>query len=230
MTATDATPDPLLSKRQRRMLQDMGIDVFTSRRMLPVTEEHVAKSSDSPVAQARAALGRSQAQTETHRPADALVTTPVQSLPTPVEAAESSSAQGISIDLFVVATPGVIFVSESAASAQELRFLQDLANAVYWANTRIVLKEKVRNSEFRWPIVEATGTPKRAVAVFLQKHKMLASTTAVIITPTAKSILEPWVSENIAHWNELEGLGVVMAKGEAKRRFWSRVLGLFGHS
>ena len=71
MSQINPTNKPFLSKRQRRMLQDMGIDVFTMRTAAadsaPAHAEVMPTSpSQSPAAAARAALAQAQtaAQTE----------------------------------------------------------------------------------------------------------------------------------------------------------------------
>ena len=169
MALSNSTVMLQLSNRQRRMLRDMGIDVFTVRRSA------VAGTSDI------------QAFTEETTPPPvsqpSAVTSPSAKAifaPTPVEGPTSASGPStapvtdggyspvdthVRIELNVVATSALIHLSENPLSAQELRFLQDLAGALHWARTRSALDERARNSEFRWPIVEATGTPERAIAV-----------------------------------------------------------------
>ena len=97
----------------------------------------------------------------------------------------------VRIELNVVATSGLIHLGETPLSAQELRFLQDLASALHWARTRKRLDERLRNSQLLWPIVEVTGTPQRAITVFCQKHHLFSDETAVLITPGAQAVSRP---------------------------------------
>ena len=228
MALSNSTVMPQLSNRQRRMLRDMGIDVFTVRRSA------VAEPSDT--------------QTLTEGTAPPLIAQPSaapspiaepSSAPTPVESPTSVSGSStapvkdgrdslvdthLRIELNVVATSALIHLSENPLSAQELRFLLDLAGALHWARTRTALDERARNSEFRWPIVEATGTPERAIAVFCQKHRMLSGEIAVLITPGAQAILKPWIKDEASHWITVETLGGASSNGDAKRALWLQAM------
>ena len=208
MALSNSTVMPQLSNRQRRMLQDMGIDVFTARRsavpepsdIQPLTEETAPTPVESP--------------TLASGPSTAPVT----------DGGDSQGDTHVRIELNVVATSALIHLSENPLSAQELRFLQDLAGALHWARTRSALDERARNSEFRWPIVEATGTPERAIAVFCQKHQMLSGEIAVLITPGAQAILTPWIKDEASHWIAVETLSGASSNGDAKRALWLQAM------
>lgn len=208
MALSNSTVMPQLSNRQRRMLQDMGIDVFTARRsavaepsdIQPLTEEIAPTPVESPT------------------PASGPSTAPV------TDGGDSQGDTHVRIELNVVATSALIHLSENPLSAQELRFLQDLAGALHWARTRSALDERARNSEFRWPIVEATGTPERAIAVFCQKHQMLSGEIAVLITPGAQAILMPWIKDEASHWIAVETLSGASSNGDAKRALWLQAM------
>ena len=147
--------------------------------------------------------------------------------PSTAPVTDGGDSQGdthVRIELNVVATSALIHLSENPLSAQELRFLQDLAGALHWARTRSALDERARNSEFRWPIVEATGTPERAIAVFCQKHQMLSGEIAVLITPGAQAILTPWIKDEASHWIAVETLSGASSNGDAKRALWLQVM------
>ena len=225
------------------MLQDMGIDVFTTRQVAspelhdenPTGNEagkEVAKeiaketgnevlppiSEVSPLAAARTAL-----VTDAETPPDIPPNIPEAREPSQ-DAAESSSVSSVRIELNVVATSSMVHLGEVPLSAQELRFLQDLASALHWARARSALNDKLHNTEFRWPIVEAAGTPERAVAVFCQKHQMLSGETPVLITPATQAALTPWISAETSHWIPIETLGEVSGQGAAKRALWQQVM------
>ena len=153
MALSNSTVMPQLSNRQRRMLRDMGIDVFTVRRsavaepwdIQTLTEE----TAPPPILQPSAAPSPIAGPSSTP--------TPVES-PTPVSGSSTATVNDgrdslvdthLRIELNVVATSALIHLSENPLSAQELRFLQDLAGALHWARTRIALDERARNSEFR---------------------------------------------------------------------------------
>ena len=223
------------------MLQDMGIDVFTTRHVASPelhdenptgseTGKETAKetgnevlpsaSEVSPLAASRTA-SMSDAETPPNIP---------EAGESSQDVAESSGVSSVRIELNVVATSSMVHISEAPLTSQELRFLQDLANAAHWARTHSSLKDKARNTEFRWPIVEAAGTPERAVAVFCQKHQMLSGEMPVLMTPGAKAALAPWISAETSHWIIINGLGEVSGQGDAKRVLWQQVMGCFATS
>ena len=249
MSLSNAVSNKPLSKRQRRMLQDMGIDVFTTRQVAspelhdenPTGNEagkEVAKeiaketgnevlppiSEVSPLAAARTAL-----VTDAETPPDIPPNIP-EAGESSQDAAESSRVSTVRIELNVVATSSMVHLGEVPLSAQELRFLQDLASALHWTRARSALNDKLRNTEFRWPIVEAAGTPERAVAVFCQKHQMLSGEMPVLITPAAQAALTPWISAETSHWIPIETLGEVSGQGAAKRALWQQVMQCLGSS
>ena len=228
------------------MLQDMGIDVFTTRQVAspelhdenPTGNEagkevakEIAKETGNevlpsasdvpPLAAARTAL-----MTDAGTPPGTPPNIPEAGEPSQ-DAAESSSVSSVRIELNVVATSSMVHLGEVPLSAQELRFLQDLASAVHWARSRSGLKDKLRNTEFRWPIVEAAGTPERAVAVFCQKHQMLTGEMPVLITPAAQAALTPWISAETSHWIIIDTLAEASSQGAAKKKLWQDVMQRF---
>ena len=223
MSQVNPANKPFLSKRQRRMLQDMGIDVFTTRTasagaVSAPSEDIRPVSSSNPAAAARAAL--SEAKTEETASTVEAVTEQQAALPQ----SDAPATASVRIELNFVATPALIYVGETELSALELRFLQDVAGAAQWVISRSPLKGVVRNSEFRWPIVEATGTPERAVTVFCEKHGLLSPDTAVLVSRGAAGVLKPWLSESTEHWLEVDALAQTLAQGDAKRALWQRVI------
>jgi hypothetical protein len=82
----------------------------------------------------------------------------------------------------------------------------------------------VHNSDFRWPIVEASGTPERAVTVFCEKHQMLSPNTAVIGSTKATETLKKWLGDNVSHWLTVDALAQTAARGESKRVLWQQLL------
>ena len=245
---------PLLSKRQHRMLQDMGIDVFFSRQAVSDTQTQLASqppmqsqppeySQSTGQAEARpAATAETGAQQPS--PASAARAALAQSAPTPNQQTETMSGAGpnpssietvsgtnaaqvetgLTIELSFVATPSLVWVGDGPLSDLELRFLQDLTAALHQATTGARLKEPVRNSDFRWPIVEASGTPERAVTVFCEKHQMLSPNTAVIGSTKATETLKKWLGDNASHWLTVDALAQTAARGESKRALWQRLL------
>jgi hypothetical protein len=131
----------------------------------------------------------------------------------------------VRVELNFVATPALIYVGETELSALELRFLQDVAGAAQWVMNRSPLKNAVRNSQFRWPIVEAAGTPERAITVFCEKHDMLSRSTAVLVSTGAAAVLKPWLSASTDHWLAVDALAQTLTQGDAKRALWQRVIG-----
>lgn len=222
MSQVNPSNEPFLSKRQRRMLQDMGIDVFTTRTAgadsLPAPVQDVRSTPfGNPAAAARAGL--TAAKTEEATPASAVADEPQPSMSQPEVPAP------VRIELNFVATPALIYVGETELSALELRFLQDIAGAAQWVMRRSPLKGAVRNSEFRWPIVEAAGTPERAIAVFCEKHGMVSRSTAVLVSTGAAAVLKPWLSASTEHWLAVDVLAQTLTQGDAKRALWQRVIG-----
>ena len=144
MSQVNPTNKPFLSKRQRRMLQDMGIDVFTMRTAAadsaPAHAEVMPTSpSQSPAAAARAALAQAQtaaqteeAQTTAAPPAQEQGDNQQRAMPS----SDASAAAPVRIDLSFVATPALIYVGETELSALELRFVHDVASAAHWVVKR----------------------------------------------------------------------------------------------
>lgn len=238
MSSTNPTPTGALSKRHRRMLQDMGIDVFSTRGAEPVAAAQASKPRASSAAQAALAeaknTAKSAATANAQAPApdmDKLVegaaagVTATGAVPTSADSSGATLAPSqVRIDLTVVGTASLVYLGGAALSNVELRFLQDLAGAIYWLGKQTVLTGKVRSSEFRWPIVEATGTPERTVAVFCEKHRLFETTTTVLASPEAFTQLSPWINGDTGHWLRIDELIQAAADGDAKRALWQRVL------
>ena len=227
MPPSHAASNKPLSKRQRRMLQDMGIDVFTTRQVaLPEwRDENPTKNEtgNEPMPVASEVSPLAAAQTVLVTAADTASDSDEAREPSQ-EAAELSIDSAVRFDLNVVATSSMVHLGEVPLSAQELKFLQDLASAVHWARSRSGLEDKLRNAEFRWPIVEAAGTPERAVAVFCQKHQMLTGEMPVLITPAAQAALTPWISAETSHWIIIDTLAEASSQGSAKKTLWQDVM------
>ena len=230
MPPSNAESNKPLSKRQRRMLQDMGIDVFTTRQVaLPEWRDEnptMNETGNEPMPVASEVSPQAVAQTVLVTAADTASESDEARAPSQ-EAAESSIDSAVRIDLNVVATSSMVHLGEAPLSAQELKFLQDLASAVHWARSRSGLEDKLRNAEFRWPIVEAAGTPERAVAVFCQKHQMLTGEMPVLITPAAQAALTPWISAETSHWIIIDTLAEASSRGAAKKTLWQDVMQRF---
>jgi hypothetical protein len=148
--------------------------------------------------------------------------------PSPAETASgTNTAQletGFTIELSFVATSSLVWVGDGPLSDLELRFLQDLAAALHQATTGARLNDPVRNSDFRWPIVEASGTPERAVTVFCEKHQMLSPNTAVIGSTKAMETLKRWLGDGAGHWLTVDAVAQTAARGESKRVLWKQLL------
>ena len=238
MSSTNPTHSAALSKRQRRILQDMGIDVFSTRRAEPVDAAQASMPGPSSAAQAALAEAKITAQSavtaKTQAPAaetnKSVEGTPVEVTQTDVMPSSVASSSGAStqsqvrIELTVVGAASLVYLSPSALSNVEMRFLQDLAGAIHWVGKRIALTDKVHSSEFRWPIVEATGTPERTVAVFCEKHRLFETTTTVLASPEALTQLSPWIKGDTGHWLPIDELVQAAANGDAKKALWQRVL------
>ena len=227
MPPSNAASNKPLSKRQRRMLQDMGIDVFTTRQVaLPEWRDENPTNNETgnePMPVASEVSPLAVAQTVLVTAADTASDSDEAREPSQ-EAADSSIDTAVRFDLNVVATSSMVHLGEVPLSAQELKFLQDLASAVHWARSRSGLEDKLRNAEFRWPIVEAAGTPERAVAVFCQKHQMLTGEKPVLITPAAQAALTPWISAETSHWIIIDTLAEASSQGSAKKTLWQDVM------
>ena len=228
MALSNSTVMPQLSNRQRRMLRDMGIDVFTARRsavaepsdIQALTEETALPPISQPSAAPSPIAGLSSAPIPVEGPIP--VSGPSTALVT--DGGVSQGDSHVRIELNVVATSTLIHLSKNPLSLQELRFLKDLASALHWARTRKRLDERLRNSQLLWPIVEATGTPQRAITVFCQKHHMFSDETAVLITPGAQAVLAPWVNNETSHWIRVETLDEASSSGAVKRALWLQAM------
>lgn len=245
--------EPFLSQRQHRMLQDMGVDVFFTRQQPAANHPAQAQKHDStaqpaasvnqtaadsasPAAAARAALAMDSPVQKQTGPGSANA---AQSLQTAaVEAAAKEAAanraqepvsddaniQAPTIQLNFVASPSLVYLSHTPLSALELRFLQDLCSGVQRIATGQPMQENLRSDEFRWPMVEASGTPARAVTVFCEKYRLLNPNTVVIGTPDALQTLKSWLEDGCDHWIEQTDLAQVASQGQEKKHLWSQVL------
>jgi hypothetical protein len=87
-----------------------------------------------------------------------------------------------------------------------------------------MLSGSLRNTDFRWPIVEAAGTPERAIAVFCNKHGLLSAKMVVLITAAGLDQLTPWINDDIDHWHTLDSLTEASSHGLAKRALWQHIV------
>jgi len=235
------------------MLQDMGIDVFFSRQRVndsaaqaSTQDQRQAEPQSSAQAQT-SPMAASEAGMQQPSPAFAARAALAEAAPAPSASEQelagrsrlgpgpastdahsrTVSAQAdtdLTLELSFVATASLVWVGDGPLSDLELRFLQDLAGALHQAVAGAVLQDRVRNSDFRWPIVESSGTPQRAVTVFCEKHRMLSPGIAVIGTTSALQTLKTWLDDGTNHWLTVDGLAQTAAQGESKRALWQQLL------
>ena len=127
-----------LSNRKRRMLQDMGIDVFTERRTPADARSDIQELTEKTMPLNVSLPNAAPSPSAVPIPDSAPVK---DSFPASVPAQVNDGGNPptdsqVRIELNVVATSGLIHLGETPLSAQELRFLQDLASALHWARTR----------------------------------------------------------------------------------------------
>ena len=221
-----------MSARQRRMLMDMGIDVWTSRSSSPIVVE-VEVAVDTPGVPVVAAAPHALAEIKASlagasgggavRALAADVASTQAPTATPVEKPEV--LQTDRIHLYFAKKANVLYISEAPISAHSQSFVQDLLLCLNWSvtNGEFEVAKKSLLSEFQWPVVATSGTPERAIAAFLDKHGLSSPEGIGLLSAGAMRILKPWLPSATSRFVEVPDLAELATDALAKEKLWGEL-------
>ena len=223
-----------MSARQRRMLMDMGIDVWTSRSSSPIVAE-VEVAVDTPgvpvvaaaphaLAEIKASLAEASGGGAVRAlAADVASTQAPTATATPVEKPEV--LQTDRIHLYFAKKANVLYISEAPISAPSQSFVQDLLLCLNWSvtNGEFEVAKKSLLSEFQWPVVATSGTPERAIAAFLDKHGLSSPEGIGLLSAGAMRILKPWLLSATSRFVEVPDLAELATDALAKEKLWGEL-------
>ncbi|MEZ7817800.1 MAG: hypothetical protein QMB25_00285 [Pseudomonadales bacterium] len=228
-------PHIQMSTRQRRMLVDMGIDVWTSRSFNPQVNE-VEAPSDLATAPTDSVVPPSLAEVKA-RLAEVSGAGGVAMQPTKAEVAKEPPVakpavlQADKIHLYFAKKANVLYISEEPITGLSQSFVQDLLLFLNWhiTNGEFETTKKPLLSEFQWPVVATSGTPERAIAAFLDKHELTSGQGLGLLSAGAMKVLKPWLPSQLSHFIEVPELAELATNALAKEQLWSE-LGKLGRS
>lgn len=218
--------------RQRRMLVDMGIDVWTSRSSNPmVTDAAVsgdagqvpaAAGSQPSLAEIKASLAEVNGQGAVGAQ---------RAKPDQVNAVQAPSTdapevlQADRIHLYFAKKANVLYVSEAPIGGPSQSFVQDLLLFLNWSvtNGEFDASKKSLLSEFQWPVVATSGTPERAVAAFLDKHGLTSPEGLGLFSAGAMKALKPWLPSATSRFIEIPDLAELVTNALAKEKLWDKL-------
>ena len=218
--------------RQRRMLVDMGIDVWTSRSSNPmVTDAAVsgdagqvpaAAGSQPSLAEIKASLAEVNGQGAVGAQ---------RAKPDQVNAVQAPSTdapevlQADRIHLYFAKKANVLYVSEAPIGGPSQSFVQDLLLFLNWSvtNGEFDVSKKSLLSEFQWPVVATSGTPERAVAAFLDKHGLTSPEGLGLFSAGAMKALKPWLPSATSRFIEIPDLAELVTNALAKEKLWDKL-------
>lgn len=206
-----------MDARRRRILADMGIDVWFARKgaaAAPALANAAAAASATVVAEAPArdeppSLKPSRhPQTEHHPP---LMNNPAQALAVATarsqvadgaaRAAKDSARQPAAVagahppfTLTIVAGDGAALITGAMSSRAQLRFVGDMLAALPRTDTGPPVAAH-RVVAFQWPLTPGeTGDPQRATAAFVRKQLTQARARFLFVTTAVTAPVDDWVA------------------------------------
>ncbi len=216
-------PTPL-SERQRRLLGDMGIEVWYLRgpgRAKAVVPTRGVSPTPPPDSRTTAAL-----IDKAHQSADASPASDArrETLGAPSETGASTAppspqqpAPATDAPYAVVAlgAPGILLVVEHSTNRGDAILARDIVWAACGDWT-----PPVRQARFDWPQPGATGSSAPVLAAFIEKQAEDHGAQRVLVTASTARRLDA----NAEHFIEIPDLSS-LADGEAKSALWQRVRG-----
>jgi len=218
-----------LSARRRRMLVDMGIDVWTSRSFNPEVAQ-IAVTSDVKIPSVAASDQPSLAEVKVR-----LVEATGAGMSAPKPAALEPSAKSVDavqevlqadrIHVYFAKKGNALYISEQPITGPSQSFVQDLLLFVHWqlSNGEFDGSKKPLISEFQWPVVATSGTPERALAAFLDKHGLTTPAGLGLISPDAMKVLKPWLPIEGSRFLEVASLAELATNAQAKVQLWGEL-------
>mgnify|MGYP000063606339 CR=1 FL=1 len=223
-----------MSTRQRRMLMDMGIDVWTSRSSSPIVAEVEAGAAAPPVpaaasgahtlAEIKASLAEVSGDGMVRVQANDVALTQDTSVVTP-PVTEPEVLQADRIHLYFAKKANVLYICEEPISGPSQSFVQDLLLCLNWSvsNGEFEASKKSLLSEFQWPVVATSGTPERAVAAFLDKHGLTSPNGIGLLSAGAMRVLKPWLPSETSCFIEVPDLAELATDALAKEKLWGQL-------
>ena len=226
-----------MTDRQRRMLADMGIDVWTSRSVSPIVSDAAvigdfkqmpsADTSQPNLAEITASLlevsGREAVDVQTAKAVQVDLGKESSGDMPLVEITEVLQADRI--HLYFAKKANVLYISEERICGPSEFFVQDLLMFLNWsvANGEFEASKKLLLSEFQWPVVATSGTPERAVAAFLDKHGLTSPESVGLLSAGAMKALKPWLPSATSRLIEVPDLAELAANALAKEKLWGEL-------
>ena len=223
--------------RQRRMLIDMGIDVWTSRSSNPIVTDaavsadagqvSAAAGSQPPLAEINASLaavnGPGAVGGQRTKPDQVVTARAPSNDALRVDAPEVLQADRI--HLYFAKKANVLYISEAPIGGPSLSFVQDLLLFLNWSvtNGEFDASKKSLLSEFQWPVVATSGTPERAVAAFLDKHGLTSPEGLGLFSAGAMKALKPWLPSATSRFIEVPDLAELATNALAKEKLWGEL-------
>ncbi len=202
----------ILDLRRSKMLAAMGIQVWHLR---PAAGEAPVSAPESPL---KTPLPVSV------KPAPAPVSAPVKAT---VEAPTISATEPPPVPLEFVWVKGTasMLVFSSAASAAIIAHAKDVLRYADW-RTQHSAPSSLKTGEFKWPqlLDTTTGTPARALGVFIEKHFPDECPWFLVADDLADDLL-PWLRECLPGEAEkkalvLPGWNESVADAALKKQIW----------
>ena len=226
-----------INDRQRRMLADMGIDVWTSRSASPIVADGVviedfrqmpsADASQPTLAEIKVSLlevsGSKAAGVQTARAVQVNSGRESSGDTQLVETPEVLQADRI--HLYFAKKANVVYISEVPIGGPSQSFVQDLLMFLNWSvsNGEFEASKKSLLSEFQWPVVATSGTPERAVAAFLDKQGLTSPEGLGLLSAGAMKALKPWLPSTASRLIEVPDLAELTANALAKEKLWGEL-------
>ena len=223
--------------RQRRMLVDMGIDVWTSRSFNPIVTDAAvsgdagqvpaAAGSQPSLAEIKASLaevnGQAAVGAQRAKPDQINVVQALSTDTPPVDAPEVLQVDRI--HLYFAKKANVLYISEAPIGGPSQSFVQDLLLFLNWSvtNGEFDASKKSLLSEFQWPVVATSGTPERSVAAFLDKHGLTSPEGLGLFSAGAMKALKPWLPSATSRFIEVPDLAELATNALAKEKLWGEL-------
>lgn len=237
MSLNSSQSQQQMSDRQRRMLADMGIDVWTSRSASPIfsdakvsaeaTQIPSADPNQPSLAEIKASLAEVSGRGATRKQsAQAAQIIPVMESSVGTPPAETPEVlQADRIHLYFAKKANVLYISDVPIGGPSQSFVQDLLMFLNWrvTNGEFEVGKKPLLSEFQWPVVATSGTPERAVAAFLDKHGLTSAEGLGLFSPGAMTVLKPWLPSATSRFIEVPDIAELASNALAKEKLWGEV-------
>ena len=204
----------ILDLRRSKMLAAMGVQIWHLRPAAGEAEPAAAGSSNAPIAKIPQPVA---AQPETAPVAEAQVTQPEPEPP------ESSPA--VPLEFLWVKGSASILLFGPAAGAASMTHAKDILRYADW-RAQHSAAGPAKSGEFKWPqlLDTTTGTPVRALGVFIEKHFPEATPWFLVADELGDELL-PWLSACLPDGSSkkiltLRGFSDSVTDAARKKQIW----------